>query len=55
MELIVNVNKNEAQLILNGLGELPAKQSIDLILKLNKSFENQIMASKEKENLIDNE
>jgi hypothetical protein len=47
MELTINVNENEAQLILAGLAELPAKHSIDLILKLKQSFESQIQESKE--------
>jgi hypothetical protein len=42
MELTINVNENEAQLILAGLAELPAKHSIDLILKLKQGFETQI-------------
>lgn len=46
MELTINVNENEAQLILAGLAELPAKHSIDLILKLKNSFEDQIKAEK---------
>jgi len=42
MELKINVNEQEAQMILSGLAELPAKHSIDLILKLKHSFETQI-------------
>ena len=33
MTLTINVNEQEAQMILSGLAELPAKISIDLILK----------------------
>jgi hypothetical protein len=42
MELTIKVNENEAQMILSGLAELPAKHSIDLILKLKQDFESQI-------------
>jgi hypothetical protein len=45
MELTVKVNEQEAQMILSGLAELPAKHSIDLILKLKHSFESQIKES----------
>ncbi len=45
MELTVKVNEQEAQMILSGLAELPAKISIDLILKLKHSFEAQIKES----------
>lgn len=45
MELTIKVNENEAQMILSGLAELPAKISIDLILKLKHSFEAQIKES----------
>jgi len=41
----VELNLDECQLILSGLGELPAKHSIDLILKLKESFESQIKDS----------
>jgi hypothetical protein len=42
MTLTINVNEQEAQMILSGLAELPAKHSIDLILKLKNEFEAQI-------------
>lgn len=47
MELTVKVelSLDQCQLILSGLGELPAKHSIDLILKLKESFESQIKES----------
>lgn len=45
MKLTINVNEQEAQMILSGLCELPAKHSIDLILKLKKDFESQIKES----------
>jgi hypothetical protein len=45
MELTINVNEQEAQMILSGLAELPAKHSIDLILKLKQDFESQIKES----------
>ena len=42
MELTIKVSEQEAQMILSGLAELPAKHSIDLILKLKTEFESQI-------------
>ena len=45
MELTINVSEQEAQMILSGLAELPAKHSIDLILKLKNEFESQIKES----------
>jgi hypothetical protein len=45
MTLTINVNEQEAQMILSGLAELPAKHSIDLILKLKNEFESQIKES----------
>lgn len=45
MKLTINVNEQEAQMILSGLAELPAKHSIDLILKLKQDFESQIKES----------
>jgi hypothetical protein len=45
MKLTINVSEQEAQMILSGLAELPAKHSIDLILKLKNSFESQIKES----------
>lgn len=41
-EFTITVTEQEAQIILNGLGELPAKFSIELILKLKQQFEQQI-------------
>jgi hypothetical protein len=45
MKLTINVSEQEAQMILSGLAELPAKHSIDLILKLKNEFESQIKES----------
>ena len=45
MKLTIKVSEQEAQMILSGLAELPAKHSIDLILKLKNSFESQIKES----------
>jgi hypothetical protein len=42
MKLTINVSEQEAQILLSGLAELPAKHSIDLILKLKNEFESQI-------------
>jgi hypothetical protein len=46
MTLTINVNEQEAQMILSGLAELPAKHSIDLILKLKNEFEKLINENK---------
>ena len=45
MKLTIKVSEQEAQMILSGLAELPAKHSIDLILKLKNEFETQIKES----------
>jgi hypothetical protein len=45
MKLTIKVSEQEAQMILSGLAELPAKHSIDLILKLKNEFESQIKES----------
>lgn len=38
----IEVSLNEAQLILNGLGELPAKVSLNLIANIQKQVQSQI-------------
>jgi len=48
MEYTLNVTENEANIILAALGELPAKSSIDLILKLKEEFVKQIQENQEK-------
>lgn len=47
MTLTINVTEQEAQMILSGLAELPAKHSIELILKLKQEFESQIAEQQE--------
>lgn len=47
MELTIRVNEQEAQMILSGLAELPAKLSIELILKLKQEFESQIRSAEQ--------
>jgi len=47
MELTIRVNEQEAQMILSGLAELPAKLSIELILKLKQEFESQIKSAEQ--------
>jgi len=47
MELTIKVNEQEAQMILSGLAELPAKHSIELILKLKQEFESQIRSAEQ--------
>jgi hypothetical protein len=50
----VELSLDQCQLILSGLGELPAKHSIDLILKLKHSFETQIKeANAEKAEVVE--
>lgn len=47
MNLTINITDQEAQLILAGLAELPAKHSIELILKFKQQCEEQIKAAQE--------
>jgi hypothetical protein len=47
MTLTINVTEQEAQMILLGLAELPAKHSIELILKLKQEFESQIKSAEQ--------
>jgi hypothetical protein len=47
MELIIKLNEQEANMVLAGLGELPAKHSIELILNVKNQCEEQIKAAKE--------
>lgn len=42
MELTVNLNEQEANLILAGLAELPAKHSLELIFKFKKQCDDQL-------------
>lgn len=49
MNYILNLNLEEVNLILTGLGELPAKQSLEMILKLQKEVGEQIQKSKKEE------
>ena len=42
MKIILELDVNEVQIILNGLGELPAKISIETILKIKAETEKQI-------------
>lgn len=48
MNLNIEVNEQEANIILQGLGELKAVVSFDLIIKLKTSFESQIKEQEEK-------
>lgn len=47
MEYTIKVTENEANIILAALGELPAKTSIDLILKIKEEFVQQIQDKQE--------
>ena len=43
----LELTENEVNIILAGLGELPAKHSIELIAKIKQSCESQIEKQKE--------
>jgi hypothetical protein len=43
----LKLTENEVNIILAGLGELPAKHSIELIGKIKQSCESQIEASED--------
>ena len=47
MEYKFTVTENEANIILAALGELPAKNTIDLILKIKEEFVQQIQTNQE--------
>lgn len=49
MELTIKLSEQEANLILAGLAELPAKHSIDLILKFKQLCIEQIQSSQVEE------
>jgi hypothetical protein len=49
MELTVKLTEQEANLILAGLSELPAKVSLELIFKFKQQCEDQINAAKTEE------
>jgi hypothetical protein len=42
MKIILELDVNEVQIVLNGLAELPAKVSIETILKIKAETEKQI-------------
>ena len=39
--MTIELDEKEANLVLKGLGELPAKESIELIIKLKMTWEEQ--------------
>lgn len=39
--MTIELNENETNLVLEGLGELPAKKSIELIYKIRMSWHEQ--------------
>jgi hypothetical protein len=47
--LKIEISEQEAQLILNGLGELKAKESIEFILKFRLVCEQQIEVNRNKQ------
>ena len=47
--ITIEITEKEAQLILTGLAELPAKMSIEFILKFKQTCEEQIKSSQKAE------
>jgi|688.fasta_scaffold1116948_2 hypothetical protein len=47
--ITIEITEKEAQLILAGLGELPAKMCIDFILKFKQTCEKQIVENQKSE------
>lgn len=47
MEYTIKLTENEANIILAALGELPAKTTLDLILKIKEQFVQQIHENQE--------
>jgi len=47
MEFELKLTEQEVNVVLGGLGELPAKHSIELIAKIKQSCESQIKASED--------
>ena len=47
MEFELKLTEQEVNVVLAGLGELPAKHSIELIAKIKQSCESQIEQQKE--------
>lgn len=45
----VELNEKETNLILKGLGELPAKESIELIIKLRMNWDEQEVQKSEEQ------
>ncbi len=39
--MTINLNEKETNIILHGLGELPAKESVELIIKLRMAWNEQ--------------
>jgi hypothetical protein len=48
MKVTLELDLNQIQTILNGLGELPAKNTIELILIIKSEAEKQIKETEEK-------
>lgn len=46
MDFVFNLSESETNTVLQGLGELPAKSSLSIIMKLQKQANEQIEASK---------
>ena len=46
-EIVFKVTPEEAQILINGLGELPAKVSMALVMKLQHQASEQVQPSQE--------
>lgn len=47
--MTIELNEKETNLVLKGLGELPAKESIELIIKLRMNWEEQEVQKKKEQ------
>ena len=52
MKIVLELDVNEVQLILNGLGKLPAEYSMETILKIKADAEKQITEQQSKNNTL---
>jgi hypothetical protein len=52
MKIVLELDVNEVQLILNGLGKLPAEYSMETILKIKAEAEKQITEQQSKNNTL---
>lgn len=45
--MTIELSEKEANIVLEGLGELPAKKSIELILKIQSEWNKQLSSEKQ--------